>query len=198
MWSPRWTCWCTSRAARSSVPWRSWRACSRPGGLAGPAGVRAGHIAQPPLAIRAGTAALHAEAPDACRSASCGTRVLRCTYANSLLLPVALMKFRLWEPLTAEGSLHPAFKPCRGGWTRLLYSLPRAPNPPGWAAGFDLPAGPITSCWWGRRLMMTTDKYPSLSVFFPAYNDAPSLPSLIASAVTPCWSSTWRTTRSSS
>jgi SAM-dependent methyltransferase len=28
-----------------------------------------------------------------------GVRVLRCTYANSLLLPVALAKFRLWEPL---------------------------------------------------------------------------------------------------
>jgi SAM-dependent methyltransferase len=29
----------------------------------------------------------------------CGMRVLRATYANSLLFPVALMKFRLWEPL---------------------------------------------------------------------------------------------------
>jgi hypothetical protein len=29
-----------------------------------------------------------------------GLRVTRCTYANSLLLPVALAKFRIWEPLT--------------------------------------------------------------------------------------------------
>jgi SAM-dependent methyltransferase len=29
----------------------------------------------------------------------CGFRVLRCSYANSLLLPVALARFRLWEPL---------------------------------------------------------------------------------------------------
>jgi glycosyltransferase involved in cell wall biosynthesis len=29
--------------------------------------------------------------------------------------------------------------------------------------------------------MMSGDKYPSLSAFFPAYNDAPSLPSLISS-----------------
>lgn len=29
-----------------------------------------------------------------------GLQVLRCTYANSFLLPVALAKFRLWEPLT--------------------------------------------------------------------------------------------------
>lgn len=28
-----------------------------------------------------------------------GLRVLRCTYANSLLLPVAVAKFRIWEPL---------------------------------------------------------------------------------------------------
>ena len=31
-----------------------------------------------------------------------GIRVLRCTYANSLLMPVALAKFRLWEPLTRQ------------------------------------------------------------------------------------------------
>jgi SAM-dependent methyltransferase len=29
-----------------------------------------------------------------------GIRVLRCTYTNSLLMPIALAKFRLWEPLT--------------------------------------------------------------------------------------------------
>jgi SAM-dependent methyltransferase len=28
-----------------------------------------------------------------------GLRILRCTYANSLLMPIALAKFRLWEPL---------------------------------------------------------------------------------------------------
>lgn len=35
---------------------------------------------------------------DACRQA--GLRVLRLTYLNSLLLPVAFAKFRIWEPLT--------------------------------------------------------------------------------------------------
>jgi SAM-dependent methyltransferase len=29
-----------------------------------------------------------------------GVRVLRCTYANSLLFPAAVAKFRIWEPLT--------------------------------------------------------------------------------------------------
>jgi len=31
---------------------------------------------------------------------ACGLKTLRCTYANSLLLPLALAKFRIWEPLT--------------------------------------------------------------------------------------------------
>src|SRR5262245_873111 len=31
-----------------------------------------------------------------------GVRLLRCTYANSLLMPVALAKFRVWEPLTGQ------------------------------------------------------------------------------------------------
>lgn len=31
-----------------------------------------------------------------------GLKILRCTYANSLLLPVALAKFRIWEPLTRQ------------------------------------------------------------------------------------------------
>ena len=29
-----------------------------------------------------------------------GVEVLRCTYANSLLMPIALAKFRIWEPLS--------------------------------------------------------------------------------------------------
>ena len=33
---------------------------------------------------------------------SAGLRVERCTYLNSLLLPVALAKFRIWEPLTRQ------------------------------------------------------------------------------------------------
>jgi hypothetical protein len=31
-----------------------------------------------------------------------GIHVTRCSYANSLLMPVALAKFRLWEPLTRQ------------------------------------------------------------------------------------------------
>jgi SAM-dependent methyltransferase len=34
--------------------------------------------------------------------AGAGIRILGCTYVNSLLLPAALLKFRVWEPLTAQ------------------------------------------------------------------------------------------------
>jgi SAM-dependent methyltransferase len=36
------------------------------------------------------------------QTANAGFRMLRCTYANSFLLPVALAKFRIWEPLTRQ------------------------------------------------------------------------------------------------
>jgi len=53
--------------------------------------------------------------------ASVGVEALRCTYANSLLLPVALAKFRLWEPLLrkAPASGVEAVAPWLDG---LLYS----------------------------------------------------------------------------
>jgi SAM-dependent methyltransferase len=51
---------------------------------------------------------------------ACGFRVLRCTYANALLLPVALARFRVWEPLRqsppASGTA-----PVAGWLDRLLY-----------------------------------------------------------------------------
>ena len=68
-----------------------------------------------------------------------GFRVERCTYANSLLLPVALAKFRLWEPLLR--------KPPASGtapvapWLDRLLHLPLALEATliGW--GIDLPLG---------------------------------------------------------
>lgn len=42
--------------------------------------------------------------------AGVGIRILGCTYVNSLLLPAALFKFRLWEPLLRkepESGVHP-------------------------------------------------------------------------------------------
>lgn len=50
-----------------------------------------------------------------------GFRVLRCTYANSLLMPVALAKFRLWEPLQ-QGPASSGVEPVAPWLDRLLYS----------------------------------------------------------------------------
>jgi len=70
---------------------------------------------------------------------SAGLRVLRCTYVNSLLLPVALAKFRFWEPLfrrPASSGLQPV-----SPWLdRLLYSVLAVESR--WVgAGHGFPAG---------------------------------------------------------
>jgi len=71
--------------------------------------------------------------------AGAGIRVLRCSYSNSLLMPIALLKFRLWEPLLR--------KPAESGvqmvapWLdRLLYA-PLAMEAAWLGAGHNLPAG---------------------------------------------------------
>jgi SAM-dependent methyltransferase len=71
--------------------------------------------------------------------AGAGLRVLRCTYSNSLLMPIALLKFRLWEPLLR--------KPAESGvqrvapWLdRLLYA-PLAMEAAWLGAGHNLPLG---------------------------------------------------------
>jgi SAM-dependent methyltransferase len=71
--------------------------------------------------------------------AAAGIRELRCTYANTLLLPVALAKFRLWEPLLRR-------PPASGiggipRWLDRLLYLPLLLEA-GWLrAGLNLPAG---------------------------------------------------------
>jgi hypothetical protein len=70
---------------------------------------------------------------------SAGIRVLRCTYANTLLLPVALAKFRLWEPLLRRppaSGVHPL-----PAWVdRPLYGCLCAES--AWLGrGWNLPAG---------------------------------------------------------
>ena len=68
-----------------------------------------------------------------------GFHVLRCTYANSLLLPVALAKFRIWEPLfrkpPASGTA-----PLPPWLNRLLYA-PLALESWLIARGVNFPAG---------------------------------------------------------
>ena len=71
--------------------------------------------------------------------AGAGIRILRCTYSNSLLMPLALLKFRVWEPLLR--------KPAESGvqrvapWLdRLLYAA-LAVEAAWLGAGHNLPAG---------------------------------------------------------
>jgi SAM-dependent methyltransferase len=68
-----------------------------------------------------------------------GFRVLRCTYANSLLLPVALMKFRVIEPLFG-GEPSSGVEPVAAWLDRLLYA-PLAVESKLIPAGVDLPLG---------------------------------------------------------
>ncbi len=68
-----------------------------------------------------------------------GFRVLRATYANTLLLPVALVRFRLWEPLTGA-PVHSGVRLGPGWLEALLYSVLAAEA--AWlGAGMNLPAG---------------------------------------------------------
>ena len=70
---------------------------------------------------------------------SAGLRVLRCTYVNSLLLPVALAKFRLWEPLL-RGPASSGVQPVSPWLDRLLYSALAMESR--WiGAGHGFPAG---------------------------------------------------------
>jgi SAM-dependent methyltransferase len=71
--------------------------------------------------------------------ASAGVKVLRCSYANSLLLPIAMVKFRLWEPLwrrPAESGVQPVTP-----WLDRLLFAPLALEAAWLGAGYNLPAG---------------------------------------------------------
>lgn len=68
-----------------------------------------------------------------------GFRVLRCTYANSLLLLVALARFRVWEPLTRRPPSS-GLAPLPRWLDRLLY-LPLAGESIWLGAGMNLPLG---------------------------------------------------------
>ncbi len=68
-----------------------------------------------------------------------GIRTLRATYANSLLLPVALVKFRLWEPLLRRPASS-GLAPLPGGLNRLL-ELPLRLEHRLLRAGVNLPLG---------------------------------------------------------
>jgi SAM-dependent methyltransferase len=68
-----------------------------------------------------------------------GLRPLRCTYANSLLMPMALAKFRIWEPLTRQPPAS-GVVPVAPWLDRALYAALTAES--AWlAGGLNLPIG---------------------------------------------------------
>jgi SAM-dependent methyltransferase len=69
----------------------------------------------------------------------CGFRVLRCTYANSLLMPVALFKFRVVEPLLG-GEPQSGVRPVSPWLDKLLYA-PLKAEASLLPAGVNLPLG---------------------------------------------------------
>ena len=68
-----------------------------------------------------------------------GFQVHRCTYANSLLMPVALAKFRLWEPLTRQAAAS-GVDPVPA-WLDAMLGAPLAAEAKWIGAGFGLPLG---------------------------------------------------------
>jgi hypothetical protein len=68
-----------------------------------------------------------------------GFKVLRCTYANSLLLPVALLKFRVIEPLFG-GEPESGVQPVAPWLDKLLYAPLKAESKL-LPAGVNLPLG---------------------------------------------------------
>lgn len=70
---------------------------------------------------------------------SAGLRVLRCTYANAFLAPVAFAKFRLWEPLMRRPAAS-GVQPVGPALDRLLYK-PLALEAKWIGSGRDFPVG---------------------------------------------------------
>lgn len=68
-----------------------------------------------------------------------GFKVHRCTFANTLLLPVALAKFRVWEPLTGAPP-QSGVEPVSPWLDRLLYA-PLSAEAALLGAGLNLPIG---------------------------------------------------------
>ena len=72
-------------------------------------------------------------------AAQTGFRVLRCTYANCLLLPLALAKFQIWERLIRRPA-RSGVAPLPPALAAVLYTA-LAIEARWFRSGFDLPLG---------------------------------------------------------
>lgn len=68
-----------------------------------------------------------------------GLRVVRATYCNSVLLPVAWFLFRIWEPLTGKPPASGVALPSK--WLNTLLELPLRAESVWLGAGLNLPIG---------------------------------------------------------
>jgi SAM-dependent methyltransferase len=68
-----------------------------------------------------------------------GIRVMRCTYANTLLLPIALAKFRIYEPLTRQPPQSGV--QAAGGWLNRVLAMPLEVESQWLGSGLNMPAG---------------------------------------------------------
>ena len=78
-----------------------------------------------------------------------GIRKLRCTYANTLLLPIALARFRIWEPLfqrTPRSGVEPV-----ATWMNKLLSAPLGVESRCLSSGLNFP--------FGQSLIMIGEKH---------------------------------------
>ncbi|HUQ90533.1 MAG TPA: class I SAM-dependent methyltransferase [Bryobacteraceae bacterium] len=88
-----------------------------------------------------------------------GLRVMRCTFANSLLMPVALAKFRLYEPFL-KGPLESGVRPVAGWLDRLLHQA-LAMEAAWLGRGRDLPFGQSLILIAGKPLYTDKSEAPA-------------------------------------
>jgi SAM-dependent methyltransferase len=81
---------------------------------------------------------------------SAGIRTVRCTYANSLLLPVALAKFRIWEPVLRK-PVASGVEPAPPWLDRILFGMLE------WEAGW---IGAGRNFGLGQSLLFVGEKQP--------------------------------------
>ena len=122
-----------------------------------------------------------------------GIRVLRCTYANSLLLPVALAKFRIWEPLTRQAPSS-GVEPVAPWLDRMLYGALAAEA--AWiGAGHNFPDRAVADSDRGEEGVTEAPKFPVAQRLLSGIQRRAVAARADGEDIRRCWRSTWRTTK---